>query len=697
MSTSTLSRRTFIKVASAAGGGLVLSFYLPGKESMFAGTSKDEAFAPNAWLRISGDGAITITVARSEMGQGVWTSLPMIVAEELEADWNAVSIYQADAHPSLYGSQSTGGSFSVRGSWMNLRNAGATAREMLISAAAQKWNVARTACKAKNGFVHHSTGKKLSYGELSAIAATLPIPHSVKLKDESAFSLLGKRIPKLDTPDKVYGKAVFGMDVRVPGMVFASIEKCPVFGGKVVSFDGTKTKALPGVVDVVQVDDGIAVVATSTWAAFRGREELSVSWDEGKWANQSSRDIRELFRESVKSKGNTENYAGDVDSAFTNAVTTLEAVYEAPFVAHQTMEPMNCIADVRPDRCEIWAPTQNPQAGQNEASRILGLPIDRVMVHVTLLGGGFGRRLNSDFIADAVKVSKAIGKPVSVVWTREDDTQHDWYRPMTYNVLRGGLDKNGVPVAWHHRVAGPSSRGLVVGGSTPPYAIPNFLVDSHIKDTGVPIGAWRSVGPSQNGWIVESFIDELAHTAGKDPLEFRRGLLTKSPRLKRTLEFAAEKAEWNKSLPKGVGRGIACVESFGSTCAQVAEVSVDRDGSLTIHRIVVAVDCGPVVNPDTIEAQIEGGIAFALSALLKDEITIEKGRVQQGSYDDYRMIRFDEMPKVEVHLVQSSEPIGGIGEPSVPPVAPAVCNAIFAATGIRIWRLPIRQGDLKKT
>ncbi len=692
-----LNRRTFIKVAAAAGGGLVLSFSLPVKQAIAFDADEKEPFAPNAWLRISGDGTITVTVARSEMGQGVWTALPMIVAEELEADWSTIRVEQADAHPSRYGSQSTGGSFSVRGSWMNLRNAGATAREMLISAAAQQWGVARSSCKALKGAVHHTSGKTLSYGTLASMAATIPVPHSVKLKDDSKFSLLGKRIPKVDTPDKVYGTAVFGLDVRVPGMVFASIEKCPVFGGKVASYDASQARAFPGVLDVVQVEDGIAVIATSTWAAFQGREALKIVWDEGKWAQQNSTAIRQLFQESLKSPGNAEDYSGDVESALANAATSLEATYEAPFVAHQTMEPMNCVADVRANRCEIWAPTQNPQSGQNEAARILGIPIDRVTVHVTLLGGGFGRRLNSDFVADAVRVSKAIGKPVSVVWTREDDTQHDWYRPMTANVLRGGLDKNGQPVAWHHRIAGPTSRGLVIGGSTPPYSIPNYLIESHIKDTGVPVGAWRSVGPSQNGWIIESFIDELAHKGGKDPFEYRRGLLRNSPRLKRTLEFAAEKSGWGKPLPKGVGRGISCIESFGSACSQVAEVSVDGNGVLKIHRIVVAVDCGPVVNPDTIEAQIDGGIAFALSAALKDEITIERGRVVQGSYDDYRMIQFGEMPKVEVHLVPSTEPIGGIGEPSVPPVAPAVCNAIFAASGIRIRKLPIRPGDLKKT
>ncbi|HEX9615689.1 MAG TPA: xanthine dehydrogenase family protein molybdopterin-binding subunit [Bacteroidota bacterium] len=692
MTTLNVTRRDFIKVSALTGGGFLLGFRLSSDSELIAGSE----FTPNVWLKIASDGAVTITVHRSEMGQGVWTSFPMIVAEELEADWSKVSIEQADAHPTKYGSQSTGGSYSIRGNWQTLRNAGATAREMLITAAANQWKVGRSECRAESGHVVHSSGKKLSYGELAAAAATLPVPDSVKFKDNKDFRIIGTRIKKLDTPAKVYGNAVFGLDVRVPGMLFASIEQCRVFGGKVVSFDASKAKAVPGVQNVVQVESGVAVIATNTWAAFRGREELSVTWDEGKWAGQSSASIRKMFQEALASKGNIENYAGDAESALTGAATKLEAVYEAPFVAHQTMETMNCTADVRADRCEIWAPTQSPQGIQRDAARVLGLDLDKVTVHVTLMGGGFGRRLFSDFAIDAVHVSRAAGKPVQVVWTREDDTQHDFYRPMTYNILKAGLNKDGMPAAWIHRIAGPSARGTVVGGSTPPYTLPNFRVEAHILETGIPIGPWRSVGPSQNGWIIESFIDELAHAAKKDPFEYRRSLLAKSPRLKRTLEFVAEKAGWNKPLPKEQARGIACVESFGSACAMVAEVSVEN-GEPKVHRIVAAVDCGPVVNPDTVEAQMEGAIVYGLSSALRDEITIEKGRVQQESYDDYRMLQFDEMPKMEIYTVPSTEPVGGIGEPGLPPAIPSVCNAIFAATGIRIRKLPIRPADLKRT
>jgi len=694
MSTSTtLTRRDFIKMSSVAGAGLVLAFYLPSKDEV----ADDAAFVPNAWLKIDTDGTVTVTVARSEMGQGVQTSMPMIVAEELDADWSKIRIVQADAHPTRYGSMSTGGSFSVRGSWMTLRTAGATAREMLLTAAAQTWGVNKSTCRAENSAILQSSGKRLSYGELAAAAGKVPVPTEVPLKDPKDFKILGKPMRKLDTSSKVNGNAKFGVDIRVPGMLFASIEKCPVFEGKVAAFDASRAKAVAGVRDVIQLDEGIAVVADSTWAAFEGRKALSITWDEGRYSNQSSAAIWRSFEEAAKSRGSLENYEGDAEASFDSAPTKVEAVYYAPLIAHAPMEPMNCVADVRPDRCEIWVPTQSPQQSQNAAARILDLPVDKVKVHVTLIGGAFGRRLQTDFVSEAVKVSKAIGVPVQVVWTREDDVRHDWYRPCTYNVFKAGLDGDGWPVAWLHRIVGPSSRGLAVGGSTPPYLIPNFQIDSLIKETGVPIGAWRSVGPSQNGFVIESFIDELAHAAKKDPFEYRRHLLSKSPRLRRALEVAAEKVGWNKPLPAGHGLGIAAVESFGSSVAEVVEASVNNKGAVQIHRIVAAVDCGPIVNPDTLEAQVEGGIVYSLSSVLKDEITVDKGRVVQGNFDDYRILTIDEMPRIEVHIIPSTEAVGGIGEPGLPPVAPALCNAIFAATGKRIRRLPIRPDDLKRS
>ncbi|MEK6572423.1 MAG: molybdopterin cofactor-binding domain-containing protein, partial [Bacteroidota bacterium] len=539
--TSAITRRDFIKVTSTAGAGLVLSFYLPSaRELDVLAFEPAERFEPNAWLVIDKTGAVTITVAKSEMGQGVRTSLPMIVADELEAYWTKVRIEQAPAHPDKYGSQGTGGSSSVRRSWDMLRKAGATAREMLIAAAAQEWGVEKTSCYANESMViHKSSVKKVPYGELVDAAAKLPVPADPPLKDSKDFRIIGQRLPRLDTKEKVNGSATFGLDVKVPDMLYATIARSPVFGGKVARLDAAKANNVAGVRHVVQIDEGVAVVANSTWSAIQGREALSITWDEGQYAHQSSDTIWKMFEESAKQPGTVERSDGDAKTALITAAKKIEAVYMAPFVAHATMEPMNCVADVKSDRCEIWAPTQTAQLAQSEAAKILGLPLDKVRVNVTLMGGGFGRRLQADYVVEAVKVSKAVGAPVKVVWTREDDMQHDHYRPATYNVLSAGLDKDGWPVAWTHCIVGPSSRGSVVGGSTPPYSIPNVHIDFHIKETGVPIGAWRSVGASQNGFVIESFIDELALAAGKDPFEFRLRLLEKSPRLRRALELAA--------------------------------------------------------------------------------------------------------------------------------------------------------------
>lgn len=695
--TKTITRRDFIKVVSAGGAGLVLAFRLPWEEPDLLAIAQAKPFVPNAWLKIDPQGLVTITVAKSEMGQGVRTSLPMIVAEELEADWTKVKIEQAPAHPDKYGSQGTGGSTSVRRSWDMLRKAGATAREMLIAAAAQQWRVERVSCTAKNGMVlHNASGKKVGYGELAEAAARIPVPESPPLKDPKDFRIIGKRTPRLDTPAKVNGTALFGIDVKVPNMLYATVARSPVFGGKVRSFDASKAKSITGVKDVIQFDGGIAVLANSTWAAIQGREALSITWDEGLFAKQSSESIWKSFEEAAQLEGTTEMKEGDVTAAMAKAARKVGAVYRAPFVAHATMEPMNCLADVRSDYCEVWAPTQTPQRAQSEAASILGLPVTKVRVNVTLLGGGFGRRLEADYVTEAVKLSRLAGAPVKVIWTREDDMQHDFYRPATYNVLTAGLDKDGWPIAWTHRIVGLNSKGLVVGGSTPPYSIPNLLIDYHIKEMPMPIGAWRSVGYSQNGFVIESFIDELAATAKIDPLKYRRRLLDKNPRLKAALELAASKAGWGRKLPEGRGMGIAAVQSFGSSVAHVVEVSVKKDGQVRVHRVVSAVECGPVVNPDTIEAQIESAIVYGLSAALKDEITIENGRVKQGNFDDYDILHIGEMPKVEVHIVPSKEVLGGIGEPGLPPIAPAVCNAIFAATGKRLRRLPVRSEDLRK-
>ncbi len=683
MTTLTVSRRTFLKVSSLAGGGFLLGFRLPSAD----GGAAPDVFEPNAWLRIAPDGIVTVVYGRAEMGQGSSTALPMIVAEELDADWDAVRWEQADAHPTKYGNMSTGGSQSVRRFWTQLRTAGATARSMLISAAAVRWGVDPATCRTDRGVVTHSNGKRLTYGELASDAAQLPVPESAPLKERKDFRIIGKRMARFDIPPKVYAETRYGSDMTIPGMVTASIERCPTMGGSLIDVDSSTAKTVPGVRDVITTESGVAVVADGTWAAFQGREALRINWKEGPWARQSSEEIWKQFEARSSEPGTVSTESGDALTALRGAATTIEAVYTAPFVAHATMEPMTCIADVRADRCEIWAPTQSPQSAQRRAAEILGLPLEQVTVHVLLSGSAFGRRLESDYVEDAVRVSKAVGKPAKIVWTRADDLKHDWFRPATYNVVRGGLDQAGAIVSWTHRIVGPDSRGLVVAGSTPPYDIPNLLVDFHLLETGVRLGAWRSVGPSQNGFVVESFIDELAHAAKQDPFAFRRSLMGGSPRLRGALDHVAQKAGWGTPLPPGVGRGIAAVESFGTAAAQVAEVSV-TDGVLAIRRIVTALDCGPYVNPDTIEAQIDGAVGMALGAAMKDQITVQGGRVVQSNFDDYRIFTIRDLPRCEVHIMETDNPVGGIGEPALPPTTPAVCNAIFAASGIRIRSLP---------
>ncbi len=684
-----LTRREFIKVTSAGGAGLALGLYCSSERN-------PDVFSPNAWLVIDSHGDVTITVARSEMGQGVRTSLPMIVAEELDADWSRVRIDQAPADPDKYGSQSTGGSASVRNSYGMLRKAGAAARSMLLTAAANRWGVPVNSCSTANGVVHHvSSGRSVPYGDLAEDASKLPVPADPKLKDPSEFKIIGTRVPRLDTPDKVNGRAIYGIDTSFSGMLFAAVARPPSFGSKVLRVESSRTKSVEGVRDVMQLDDGVAVVADSTWAAFTGRDALVVTWDEGPFSRQSSEAIWSSFQEAARKEGSVEFTRGDPKSAFPRSFRKVQATYRAPFVAHVSMEPMNCTADVRADRCEIWAPSQTPQEALSEVSSFLGLPTEKVSLHVTLMGGGFGRRLETDYVLEAVKISQRVGAPVKVVWSRTDDMRHDFYRPAVYSELKAGLDQDGTLQVWMHRLCGASSGGLVTHGSRPLYSIPNVLIDSHILETGVPVGPWRSVGLSQNGFFVECFIDEIAHAAGKDAFEFRKSLLREAPRLLGALELAAQKSGWKSPLPAGHGLGIAAVQGFGSFVAQVAEVSIDRAaGRLRVHRVVCAVDCGQVINPRILESQIESGIVYGLSAAMKGEITIAKGGVVQGSFDDYDVLRIDEMPRVETHIVPSHEAPGGIGEVAVPPIAPAISNALFAATGKRIRRLPIRPEDL---
>ncbi|MGH7500350.1 MAG: molybdopterin cofactor-binding domain-containing protein [Longimicrobiales bacterium] len=695
-----LDRRDFLKLGAVAGGGLFLGVYVPDARASAQG--KAATFAPNAFVRIDPDDTVTIWVAKAEMGQGVRTSLPMIVADEMDADWSRIRILQADAHPDRYGRMTTVGSSSVRnGAWTPLREAGAAAREMLLAAAAARWGVGAMDLRTENGRVlHDGTGRSATYGELSEAAAALPVPAQPQLKSPGAFRLIGKRIPLVDTHAKVTGQAGFGTDVRVPGMLYATAVHPPVFGDTVASFDATRARAVPGVRDVFQLTQGVAVTATNTWAAFQGAKALDITYARGGFAMNSDEIFRH-FREVAEQHGSEAAAEGDVAGALGTAVHRITATYEAPYLAHATMEPMNCTADVRADRCEIWAPTQSPQGTQSAAAELTGLPIEAVTVHVQYLGCGWGRRSRTDFVQDAVETSKQAGAPVQLLWSREEDMQHDFYRPAAHVRMEGGVDGAGRVQALNIHVVAPPfgggrggvDRNAVAGLVNQPYDITNLRVTYVRPDVAVPVSYWRSVGPSQNCFFLESFIDELAHAAGQDPVEFRRVMLDGTPRLRHVLEVASERAGWGSPPPAGRGRGVALVIDKGGIVAQVAEVSLGA-GRVRVHKVTCAMDCGRVIHPGIVEAQVVGSIVGGLSAVLYGEITIETGRVKQSNFHDYPMLRIDEMPEVEVVLVESEEEPGGAGEPALPPTAPAIANALFALTGTRVRRLPIRSASL---
>ena len=708
-----------------AAGGLVIGFRFSPRmygDEVGAGTErhKEGSFAPDAFIRIDADDTVTLTLPKAEMGQGVYTSLPMLVAEELECDWRKVRVEAAPVRPAYNHTQwgpmqGTGGSSSVASEWERLRKAGAAAREMLLAAAAVVWNVPREDCRALEGRVIHKSGKALGFGQLAGKAGRMPVPSEVPLKDPARFRIVGKPTLRLDTPEKVTGRAVFGLDARLPGMLTAVVARCPVFGGRLKSVDSARAKAVPGVREVFPVPSGVAVVADGFWPAKKGRELLEIVWDEGEGAGLLTASLREKYQALVATPGMAARRDGDPDKALAGAARRIAADYEVPFLAHAMMEPLNCLVDFRPGspgRCEIWTGTQFQSVDRDAAARVLGLDPGQVEIHTTYLGGGFGRRANpaSDFVVEAAEVAKVLKKPVMVVWTREDDIKGGYYRPFWYDRLEAALDPGGNPVAWKHTIAGQSIltdtvfSGMIVdgidatsveGAADLPYAIPNVRVDLHSPVIPVPVQWWRSVGHSHTGFVVESFIDELAHAAGRDPYEFRRGLLGEHPRWKKVLETAALKAGWGEPLPAGRGRGIAVHESFGSYVAQVAEASVSDAGKVRVHRVVCAVDCGLAVNPETIAAQMEGGIVFGLTAALYGAITFKEGRVEQSNFRDYPMLRIGGMPNVEVHIVPSAEPPSGVGEPGVPPIAAAVANALFAATGKRIRTLPIRPEALK--
>jgi isoquinoline 1-oxidoreductase beta subunit len=720
MSTATrLDRREFLRASAAVGGGLLISIYVPELDFARAQASgaAGKAFAPNAYVRIGTDEIVTVISNHSEMGQGVYTSLPMLLNEELEADWSKVRVESApvDAayNHAVYGIQITGGSTTTASEWERYRKMGAAARVMLVQAAAQQWNVPADSCHVEKGVVIHAvSGRKASYGSLANAAAAMPVPADVPLKDPKNFITIGKRVRRLDTPSKTNGTAQFGLDVNLPGMLTALVARAPVFGGKVASFDAAETLKVSGVKAVEQVPSGVAVIASGFWPAKLGRERLKIKWDDGANAQISSAKMLADFSAQSASPGAVAKTSGDPAGALAGAAKKLTAEYDVPYLAHAMMEPLNCVVDLRADSCEIWTGTQFQTVDRLNAAKVAGLAPDKVQIHTTLLGGGFGRRANpaSDFVMEAVHVAKAAKAPVKVMWTREDDIRGGWYRPMWHDRFAAGLDASGEPIAWTHTIVGQSimqgtpfeafgiQNGIdvasVEGAADLLYGIPNLQVDLHSPRIGVPVQWWRSVGHSHTGFSVEAFFDEVAHAGGKDPYQLRRKLLASQPRMLGVLDLVAQKSGWGKPLPADHGRGIATHFSFDTYVAQVIEASVEKDGTVHVHRVVCAVDCGRVINPDTVTAQMEGGIIFGLTAALKTEITLENGRVQQRNFNDYPMLRMFEAPAVEVFIVPSEEKPTGVGEPSVPPVAPALTNAIFAATGKRVRRLPIRTTDL---
>lgn len=732
---SLLNRRAFLKTGAGAGAALVIGFYLPvrARADEAAEQEKQPANPFNAWVRVSKDNRVTLILAKSEMGQGVMTALPMILAEELCVDWKSVTVEQAPTNPELY-EHGTGGSSSVPESWLPLRRAGAAAREMLVTAAARRWNVNPATCQAENGAVIHGARKKrFTYGELVEEAAQLPLPDfkKVPLKNANDFTIVGRDTRRFEARSKANGAAVFGLDARTPGMLYAVVARCPVFGGKAASYDAAKAKAVPGVRDVLAIEaigegaftaGGVAVVAENSWAAMEGRKALGIQWEEGPAAEESSEALRRQCLENAGKPGKVVRNEGDAETALAAAgERAVKADYQVPFAAHACMEPMNCTVHVRAGGAEAWVPTQAPQWARDAIANITGLKPETVTVHTTLMGGGFGRRYQGDFVAEAAQISKATGKPVQVLWTREDDLQHCFYRPFSFHRMAGAVDEKGNLAAWKHFQTSTSIAAVWEknGAEKPeqsefamaaflPYRAGSYRVEYALAKSSVPRAWWRSVENSGGGFVVESFVDELAAAAKADPLEFRLRLLgedrkipdftspTGDPvdtaRLKAVLKRAAEKAGWGKPAAKGMGLGVAGYFSFNSYAAMVVEAGV-KGGEIRVARVVAAVDVGRAINPQGVRAQVESAAIYGLTAALKDAITIRQGRVEQSNFHDYEMLRLPEAPRVEVHIVESAERPTGIGEPAVPVLAPALCNALFAATGKRARTLPLRAAD----
>jgi isoquinoline 1-oxidoreductase subunit beta len=702
------SRRRFLKVSAAAVGGLVISVALPPLRGRAA--TADIQPMLTAFLRIAPDGSVTVIVPNSEMGQGVATSEPMLIAEELEVDWRQISVEFAPVSPAyvnpIFHMQGTGGSTSTKAFFVPLRQAGAVAREMLRQAAASKWHVPVTECKASDGRIIHRSGKSEGYGALADAAARLPVPANVPLKSRSDWKLIGKPTRRLDTPAKVDGSARFGIDVSVPGMLVGTIAHCPVFGGTLKAVDDKPALAVNGVKAVVKLPDAVAVVGNGYWPAKKGLMALKPQWDYGANAALDSEHIAAALRGELATEGAIAESSGDAIAALRQSTKTVDVTYTAPFLAHATMEPMNATANVRADGCEVWAPLQIQGSAQRAVAGALGLSPEKVKINTTYLGGGFGRRGEVDYIVQAVMVSKAAGKPVKLIWSREEDIQHDFYRPVSLARLRAGLDAGGKVTAWDFKIVSPSimtrvfpqrmknrlDPSSVEGAIESPYAPANRRIEYAMREVGVPVGFWRSVGNSISGFYVEGLVDELAHAAGRDPLTFRRELLANKPRHLAVLDKAAAMANWHQPPSAGHFRGIAMHQAFGSIVAEVVEISIGKDG-LRVHRVDCAVDCGLAVNPASITAQMQSGIVFGLTAALFGEITLKQGRVQQANFNTYPMLQIGQMPVIEVSIIQSGDKLGGIGEPGVPPIAPALVNAVFAATGKRLRSLPIiKQG-----
>ena len=709
-----VNRRQFLQASAATGGGLIIGFNLTlGNRRVEAQQPPPPVTAPNAFLRVGKDGSVTVLVKHLEFGQGVMTSLPMLVAEEMDCDWSKVRSELAPAAPEFahtaFGMQMTGGSTSVANSWMQMRTVGATARAMLVAAAAEQWKVGAAQCRTENGMVIGPAGQKAAYGALADAAAKQKAPEKVALKDAKSFRLIGKPTRRIDAAPKVDGSAKFGMDVTakmVPNLHVALVKRGPQFGARVAKFDASKVQGIPGITHVIQVPGGVAIVAKTFWAAKKGRDALDVTWDLANASKADTVKMRAAYRELAKTPG-TVAKAGTPADALKGAAKTVVAEYEVPFLAHAAMEPLNCTVSVKADSAEIWVGSQFQTVDQGAACKLLGMKPEQVKLNTMIAGGGFGRRANpaSDYIVEAVQIAKDAKVPVKTVWTREDDMKGGYYRPMYVHRVSAGLDAAGKIVGWDHTIVGESiitgtpfepfmvkdgvDATSVEGVSDTPYDIPAMRAALHTTKDGVPALWWRSVGHTHTAFVMETMMDELAKAAGKDPVAFRAEYLAKHPKVLNVLKAAADKAGWGSALPKGMARGIAVHESFGSVCAHVAEVSIDK-GQIKVHRVVSAIDCGVVVNPLTVTAQIESAITYGLSAALHGSITLKDGVVEQSNFDNYPMLRIDEMPKIDVHLVGSGDVPTGAGEPGTPPIAPAVANAVFALTGKRLREMPFK-------